>query len=202
MVPFWALQPGSTHWWHYILKLLFLSLPSNTDPICEILQHPMRISWHEDMVLLIKENQKGSISWSQTLPEKVAPGNELVDGPTSPGFRNRLEAALEHRCELNFPASSAGGAEAAQTQTQSKSLPEYRGDKGKSSKQWGVCMLWTGYLFLSPVVADPCSHPKADPTDGREHWSGSQAAKDDNTGKACSIQLKCNEMFPGNSCLH
>lgn len=47
-----------------------------------------------------------------------------------------------------------------------------------------------GRVFLNPVVADTCSRPKADLTDRREHVSGSQAAKGDNTGKACSIELK------------
>lgn len=35
---------------------------------------------------------------------------------------------------MNFPASSAGGAEAAWAPTQSKSLPEYRGDKGSEER--------------------------------------------------------------------
>lgn len=41
--------------------------------------------------------------------------------PTRPGFRNQTGSSSEDRCELNFPASSAGGAEAAQAQTQSPS---------------------------------------------------------------------------------
>lgn len=32
-----------------------------------------------------------------------------------------------------------------------------------------------GRVFLNPVVADTCSHPKAALSDGREHRSGSQA---------------------------
>lgn len=203
MVAFWALQPGSTHWWLYILRPLFFSLPSNTDPICEIQQYPMRISWDEDMVLFKKDNQKGSIAWSPTLPEKVVPGNELGDMPISLGSEIRLEAALEHRCVLNFPGSSAGQAEAAQAQTQSKSLWEYRGDKHSEERAVNDegCVSH-GRVFLNPVVADTCSHPKADLTGGRDHRGGSQAAKDDNTEKACSTELKWNEMFPGNSHLH
>lgn len=94
----------------------------------------MRISWDEDMVSLIKANQKGSISWSQTFPEKVAPDNELIDTPTGPGFRNHAGSCSEHRCELSFPLSFSGGAEAAQAQTPSKFLPEYRGDKGSEGR--------------------------------------------------------------------
>lgn len=155
MVAFWALQPGSTHWWLYILRPLFFSLPSNTDPICEIQQYPMRISWDEDTVLFKKDNQKGSIAWSPTLPEKVVPGNELGDMPISLDSEIRLEAALEHRCVLNFPASSAGQAEAAQAQTQSKSLWEYRGDKHSEERAVNDegCVSY-GRVFLNPVVAD------------------------------------------------
>lgn len=42
--------------------------------------------------------------------------------------------------------------------------------------------------FFNPAVADTCSHPKADLRGGREHSSGSQAAKGDK--KACSTELK------------
>lgn len=59
-----------------------------------------------------------------------------------------------------------------------------------------------GRVFLNPVVADSCSHrkadrcshPKADLTDGRQHRSGSQAAKEEPAALSLS-EMKCSQVI-------
>lgn len=109
----------------------------------------MRISWDKDMVLLINDNQKGSISWSQTLPERVAPGNELVDIPTSPGLRNHTGSCSWAQVWTEFPSLQVGQKQHRHRLNLSPSHST-EGIKAvrKSSKRCGGCVLWAGYFLI------------------------------------------------------